>query len=488
MENEKYLYGAAVQGIQGYIFQTNELKNIIGASELVERICKEEFSKFTDGKDSNSVLRAAGNIKHIFESEEDCKRVVREFPKHVMETAPGITISQAVVKMVGKHADFATAVNELEQKLRVQRNRPMPSVTTGLMGIKRSNKSGFPSVKIDKGEFLDAATCAKQKNYDYHILCDKAFGEKLDARSFAFDIKDITLKNDWISIIHADGNGLGQVVQKVGKNAAEFKEFSEKLDKATILSAQAAWDRIKMTDILQSNPIPIRPIVLGGDDLTVICRADFAIEYVAAFMQEFEIKTEEFFHDILQKHNVFENGAKKLTACAGVAFIKSSFPFYYGYELAEALCGEAKKHAKALDKNLAPSCLMFHKVQDSFVEKYQEIEKRELLTKGGVSFKYGPYYMQEIGGKPTVEVLLEYVRELDSEDGNKIKSHLRQWVSALIEDEGVAEQYKSRVTSLLSEGKLKNIFDKITSLGENKTMAYDILSLASIKFQNTKTK
>ena len=28
----KYLYGAAVQGIQGYIFQTNELQDIIGAS------------------------------------------------------------------------------------------------------------------------------------------------------------------------------------------------------------------------------------------------------------------------------------------------------------------------------------------------------------------------------------------------------------------------------------------------------------------------
>ena len=30
----------------------------------------------------------------------------------------------------------------------------------------------------------------------------------------AYDIEDITDKNDWIAIIHADGNGLGQVVQK----------------------------------------------------------------------------------------------------------------------------------------------------------------------------------------------------------------------------------------------------------------------------------
>ena len=35
---EKYLYGAAVQGIQNFIFQTNELKDIAGASELVEKL------------------------------------------------------------------------------------------------------------------------------------------------------------------------------------------------------------------------------------------------------------------------------------------------------------------------------------------------------------------------------------------------------------------------------------------------------------------
>ena len=32
----KFLYGASVQGFQRFIFQTNELKDIVGASELVE--------------------------------------------------------------------------------------------------------------------------------------------------------------------------------------------------------------------------------------------------------------------------------------------------------------------------------------------------------------------------------------------------------------------------------------------------------------------
>ena len=43
--SEKWLYGASVQGIQGYIFQTNKLKDIVGASELEKDLCETNFKK-----------------------------------------------------------------------------------------------------------------------------------------------------------------------------------------------------------------------------------------------------------------------------------------------------------------------------------------------------------------------------------------------------------------------------------------------------------
>ena len=107
---EKYLYGAAVQGIQNFIFQTNELQDIVGASELVEQICTTDFEEF--GVGGESVVNAAGNIKYIFEDKETCAKAVLKFPKKVMEKAPGITISQAVVKMDGEFADFGKKTNK----------------------------------------------------------------------------------------------------------------------------------------------------------------------------------------------------------------------------------------------------------------------------------------------------------------------------------------------------------------------------------------
>lgn len=247
----KYLYGAAVQGIQGFIFQTNELKDIVGASELVENICTKEFKDYV-GDGDEIIVKAAGNIKCIFVDKKRCEKAVLEFPKKVLTMAPGITISEAVVEMKGENCIFEKAVDLLEKRLRIQRNKPMESLTFGLMGIRRSRKTGLPAILADTdGEYLDSATVCKRKNakkrYDNSmtLLSKKNFGlRNLCNEQICYDMNKMTDKNDWIAVIHADGNGLGQIVRKIGKDKAKFRLFSEALDKATEEAAQLAFNCI----------------------------------------------------------------------------------------------------------------------------------------------------------------------------------------------------------------------------------------------------
>lgn len=102
VSSTSYLYGASIQGIQSFIFQTDRLKDIVGASELVEQACTDMFyNEFFDEKSCKLIVSAAGNVKCIFSDEDMCSRAVLSYPKRVMEKAPGVTISQAVVKMTG---------------------------------------------------------------------------------------------------------------------------------------------------------------------------------------------------------------------------------------------------------------------------------------------------------------------------------------------------------------------------------------------------
>lgn len=521
---KKFLYGAAVQGIQGFIFQTNKLREIVGASELVENICTSlfeqilgsHFKPYNESTQTGAVMQAAGNVKYIFspDEEEYCRQVVKEFPRAVSKLAPGITVSQTVVRFDG---DFSQAVTDLEDRLRIQRNKPMRSSLLGLMGIERSRQTGLPVVeeavatRYGKEEtlFKDEATIAKLSQEDTTSLCCKAFGvDKLSNKQVPHDIEDITKHNDWVAVIHVDGNGLGQVVQRVGSDPKVFRQFSMLLDGATVLAANKAYSAVapKKQENDKSGVIPIRPIVLSGDDHTLICRADLAIDYIKVFMEEFEKQTgpdsevaidgcDNTMSKILVENNVFPQGDihDRLTSCAGIAFIKSSFPFYYGYSLAETICSQAKKDAKAnlVDGELPMSCLMFHKVQDSFTERWDAIRQRELLPADGHSFEFGPYYLQENTkcSRWTIQQLVDSTRMLvDGKEGNAAKSHLRKWMSALA-NPARAEQIRQRMLSHQND-KMKAFSTTATQPvlrnGVNTYPVYDMLSLHTVVNQVTK--
>ena len=226
-----YLYGAAVQGIQNFIFQTNKLKEIVGASELVEEVCTEVFKKEVDKSfheydgDTGAVLMASGHIKYIFdENDSALEEVVKNMPKRVQEHAPGITFSQAVVKVSG---DYNKDVEGLEQRLKIQRNKLMRSQTLGLMGVLRSRHTGLPVIDkkpiMGKDEYLDAAANAKyfdpadsKKERTYDKIRKKTIPDD-EKRPLLINLDKKGGNNDWIAVIHIDGNGLGTVVEEACK-------------------------------------------------------------------------------------------------------------------------------------------------------------------------------------------------------------------------------------------------------------------------------
>jgi hypothetical protein len=231
---------------------------------------------------------------------------------------------------------------------------------------------------------------------------------------------------------------------------------------------------------------PFRPVVIGGDDLTMIIRADLAVNFTKIFLKEFQNQTKANFKELVNKYklNDFKDG---LTACAGIAFMKPSYPFHYGVHLAEELCGIAKKASKEINSTNVPASLMFHKIQDSFVDTFKDIEERELTTNEGISFKYGPYFLEEQENFMTIEKLNNYVDNILTKDAPK--SGIRKWLSYLYEDKNEAEMWLERVKTVTSERYIKlldldNVFKNNKQGNIQKTFLYDVLSLASISNTN----
>ena len=278
----KYLYGASLQGLQEFIFQTNKLKEIIGASEIIKKFdnwnLKEEFNL---SKEPEIILQAAGNLRVIFDNEDDVKEIVLHLPKKIMQEAYGISISQGVVEYKNYKEDSPI----LEKNLKIQRNKKAIPLDFHLSAFQINPRTGLPAVKeaeLDKSSFLDKSSSQKLKSYK------KASEKDPTLKSLELENKNkIKNKKNKIAIIHIDGNGLGEIVRKLDEK--EMREFSQNLNEATNKAYDEALknkDSYKYLDDLSK----IRKVILGGDDLTLICNANIALEFTQKFLCLFECK------------------------------------------------------------------------------------------------------------------------------------------------------------------------------------------------------
>lgn len=480
----RYLYGASVQGIQDFIFKTNGLKEIVGASEIVEEISTTFSNEFE--KNSQVIQKAAGNIKIVFDNREDVEEIVKNFPKKVMQYAYGITISQAVVSF-GELLSKAE-LDALEEKLKASRNKQQIPIDPNINIIKLSPTTGRSTYTKNGDDFIDFATYTKKKIIPTRLTKKITDDEK---KEFPKELSKISNSKNKIAIIHADGNGLGKLLQNLAKKLSSqedkieyvFSNFSTSLDDATTQAAKLAYEKT-------GSPEKFRPIILGGDDLSVICSADIALDFTGYFLEYFEQKTKEKLKWLVEDFSLheFENG---LTACAGIAYCNEKYPFHYGIHLAEELCSFAKKESKKINDALAPSSLIFHNVQSSFFTTYRDFVKNELTIDDDISLQFGPYFVDKKHGA-SIEDISNFVKCLETE--NAPKSRLRSWLSELHFDKTYAESILKRINQVIdkdakkaTDNALKRLHQDLSleklfidKYGKQTTPIHDAVTLASI--------
>lgn len=465
----KFLYGASIKKIQSYISESSKLQEIAGASELVEYICTDLFTSFLQREkvlDADIVIQAAGNIRMVLGSRESAEKVMYRFGRQVIEKAPGVQFIQGIVEL-SEEKITPSASQQLEDELKKQ----LPSVSPwkDWSVTLKSAKTGKAAMTLSDGEPLDVGTYAKRAAVNQHW---RSLKELFGVKRFPSDIDDIAGIDNFVAVIHADGNSLGKRLMDLNKDGdydRNWREFSIRLNESTVTAAQRSY-----RDVC-SKTNQFRPIILGGDDLTVICSAELALPFTEKYLQYFEEET--------GKHAVLG----PLTACAGIAFIKKNYPFYYGLELAEMLCAETKKRAKACSEDPVPGSLMFAKEVGGYVDRaFSIMEKRSLtaqLEDSEVSFVFGPYKVtaDEPGGDrlPWINALHAGVDALATH--TPLRSALRNFISELHVSRDAAKLRIDRAEQIAS-GKndgshaLEALKDSLCAMTGNKSdKLYDLL-------------
>ncbi|QPL05118.1 MULTISPECIES: hypothetical protein [Actinomyces] len=205
-----------------------------------------------------------------------------------------------------------------------------------------------------------------------------------------------------IAVIHIDGNGVGTIMKDLDaamkrvphgifEKVLDCKpddpdalrrfllEVNVRLDDAVSQAFVTAWRKVAAWAEADaeaagrtSTAVPVVPVILGGDDVTVITSGDYALPFAAAYLEDYECRTGE--DDLLRHLSTLDDAEPDggpMTAAAGVAITGRNYPFHIAYDLAERLVTMAKRVGKASAP--ARSTLSYHVLFDSTVLDAEQV-------------------------------------------------------------------------------------------------------------------
>lgn len=399
--------------IQPYIFGSNRLRENIGASYLVAQATT-SWAESCLPPNMEKLYAGGGNFVALADDEPGAKTFVGTLSKKALEDAPGLQLVMTYRERENGEG-LATAVTQtFTQLAKKKQSRPHKEPLLGLSVTQMCHSTSLPAVDIarpianDPNSHYPASAEILAKLTAYPLATERLKTTLPPPNGFSYprDFDDLGREKgeeSHIAIVHADGNGMGEKFLAINlayannDNDAEYKqaiqELSHNVNQASLAALQATvqalYDRVCRDEPLQKDVVrqrngqgdriaevllkqengvtylPFRPLVFGGDDVTFVCDGRLGIALALEYLKQFEVHIE-------------KNVKEKLNACAGIAIVKSHYPFARAYELAEALCSQAKKYRA--QKGLAGSCLDWHFALSGLAGDIGEIRRREYTT------------------------------------------------------------------------------------------------------------
>ncbi|MBF0502800.1 MAG: hypothetical protein HQM09_21880 [Candidatus Riflebacteria bacterium] len=155
---------------------------------------------------------------------------------------------------------------------------------------------------------------------------------------FPRDFEALAKKDDgYLAVIVADGNNVGSRIRGIARDDffegwSRREEIFHSIRTGVRKAFTESLIKVFKGDLEASQKhrnFSFQPLMLGGDDLLMVCGASKALPFAGEFAEQVAIQTKEI-----------PQGS--LTIGVGVAIVKDSFPFFRAHSLAEQLAVSAK--------------------------------------------------------------------------------------------------------------------------------------------------
>lgn len=419
MNNTLHLVSIDIGRIQSFILETSKLREIIGASWIIDDLNLNETIKilkncgtgnadykndevqyngtsiFDNKLDWELIFTGGGNTKVLFSDETKAKVFAREIA-YAYNTR-GIANQVLIEPWDITTKCFVDVDKVVNQKMRFAKNAiDKDFVLTTSPFFKVCNSCGKrpaeeTQVEDSRTVFLCRVCHQKRqtgKDISFPYLrgfIQSPLGKSIsEDDDFSDDLSKIAdQKNGYIAVVAIDGNQMGEKIESLLKKAKSdnklairlLRKFSSELYRLTTKClAGAVVKCFNAAGAMELRTIRFRPLIIGGDDLLFVIEAGKCFELVQSFCQNLTEQSKN-----IQESDIKVFDKDGITVSAGIALVKHNFPFSVAYHLAEGLLKNAKQmHRQYLrEKKQDVSVVDYHIVTTSSVDSISEIRRRE---------------------------------------------------------------------------------------------------------------
>ncbi len=219
----------------------------------------------------------------------------------------------------------------------------------------------YATVSLDVARRHEAAKRAEEyRSRDLASMLGKTLG--LDKLQSAQDLHDL-VGSGYLALIHADGNSVGSNAGTTEEQRARFFHQNR------VLIRRALQQAIGTVHKDETGINPLVMLMLGGDDLLVVCRAEKALPFVVSLCDE------------LKRLQDAHADGFQLTLGVGVVIAKPTIPMHRLHEVAEQLASSAKRRFRGLraSEQEARSVVDWAVYTTAWVDEPEAVRRRDWI-------------------------------------------------------------------------------------------------------------
>ncbi len=330
---------------QEYIYKDSKLSNNLYNSFTIKAITEKLEIDKLKGKnkiiylssyvdDDKFIFSGGGNSVIRFNNSEEAKKFVKEYSFDVLKKYPQIELYISLID----DSDISYDTNnremlileKLKEKSDYLKDERKSRFKRWTYGIEQLDGNGNPIEFYSKN--------VESKKFVRKYLFDK-FEEQLNGIATITEELKQYKKDEkgksYIGVISIDGNKMGEMIKKYINSFTELKDFSNLIEEIYFKSIVGAFKEYKKQE--ETELLLMTPVLQAGDDICLIVEAEHAIGIAHNIIKKIEEISS--LRDDLKKYT----GSGCLTACAGVAIARYTYPFFELVKIAENMCHEAKE-------------------------------------------------------------------------------------------------------------------------------------------------